>query len=120
MSFMEAIQSAFSKWNDFTGRSRRSEYWYFFLFNIVISVIFNTLTGMTGLEFFSWLSYIYSLVVLVPGIAVSVRRMHDIGKSGWNLLWSLLPCVGGILLLIWLVKDSEPGANMYGSNPKGM
>ncbi len=119
MSFMEAIQSVFSQWNVFTGRSRRSEYWYFVLFNIVISVIFSTLAGITGFDFFTWLSSIYSLVAMIPGIAVGIRRMHDIGKSGWNLLWSLT-CVGVILVIVWLAKDSEPGANMYGPNPKGM
>jgi len=62
--------------------------------------------------------FIYSLLVLVPGLAVAVRRLHDIGKSGWMLLIGLIPIVGGIILLIWAASDSQPGDNQYGPNPK--
>ena len=66
------------------------------------------------------LAYLWSLAMFIPGLAVSVRRLHDIGRSGWWLLLSLIPLVGAIILIIWYCTDSQPGANQYGSNPKEM
>jgi uncharacterized membrane protein YhaH (DUF805 family) len=96
------------KYATFSGRARRSEYWYFILFSNLISFALLFLDGGLGTEF---LSTIFSLGVLVPTIAVAVRRMHDVGKSGWFLL---IP----IYNLILAVTDSEPGTNEYGPNPK--
>ncbi|AUP79151.1 DUF805 domain-containing protein [Flavivirga eckloniae] len=95
----------------FTGRARRKEYWMFFLFNIIIS--YGIMFIAIGLEMpsLSILSSIYSLAVLIPGIAVGVRRMHDAGKSGWFLL---IP----IYNLILACTDSEAGSNKWGPNPK--
>lgn len=117
MNFTEAVKTVFSNYCNFKGRARRSEYWYFFLFNLIVSFVLGIIGNVTGLTF---ISGIYSLAVLLPGIAVSARRLHDIGKSGWWLLISLVPLVGAILLIVWTVKDSEPGSNQYGDNPKGM
>ncbi len=93
----------------FTGRARRSEYWYFFLFNILISII---LTVVGVIQESTMISNIYSLAVLLPSIAVGVRRMHDVGKSGWYLL---IPIYNFILAL----TEGTQGENEYGEDPKG-
>ena len=109
---------------DFNGRARRSEYWYFALFNLIISFVigftFGVIAGILDMPALDNLTYLWSLVVFIPGLAVSVRRLHDIGRSGWWLLLSLIPLVGSIILIIWCCFDSQPGANQYGSNPKEM
>lgn len=115
MSFTDSIKSVFSQYVGFKGRARRSEYWWFALFNIIVGVVISLIVRLTGWNF---LSILYSLAVLLPGIAVAVRRLHDIGKSGWFYLFAFIPLVGSIILLVWFCKDSEPGANAYGPNPK--
>jgi uncharacterized membrane protein YhaH (DUF805 family) len=106
------------KYAVFSGRAQRAEYWYFFLFNIIVAVVLAALDQMLG--FGNILSGIYTLAVLLPGIGVGVRRLHDIGRSGWWLLIGLIPVIGFIVLIIWYVKDSDPGENQYGPNPKGV
>ena len=112
------------RYAQFSGRSRRKEYWMFTLINVIISlaiyaVSFATLSHSTMTSgILVVVFFIYSLLVLVPGLAVAVRRLHDIGKSGWMLLIGLIPIVGGIILLVWAVSDSQPGDNLYGPNPK--
>ncbi len=101
------------KYAEFSGRAGKAEFWYFVLGNFVVSFVLALIFN----KFAAWITYLYSLAVLVPGIAVSVRRLHDIGKSGWNLLWGLVPFVGIILLIIWYVKDGQPEANDYGEVP---
>ncbi len=117
------------KYAVFKGRSQRAEYWYFALFNIIISIIFSVLgkttgilnltIGTTGSEI-NIISILYGLAVLLPGIAVVIRRLHDIGKSGWMALLSLIPIIGTIWLLVLMAKDSAPGENEYGPNPKNV
>lgn len=109
------------KYAVFDGRAPRIEFWMFVLFNVIVSIILSiadsiigTDTGNTGL-----LGGLYSLGVLIPSIAVSVRRLHDIGRSGWWILIGLVPVVGWIVLIIWYVKDSDQGPNQYGPNPRG-
>ena len=122
---------------DFSGRARRSEYWGTVLFNgliqaglsiilsIVATILFSSIE-INGEVTFSPLFfllpdipiYIYGLVWLLPGLAVAVRRLHDIGKSGWNVLWVFLPIIGWIMLLYWFCQDSQPGENKWGANPK--
>ena len=123
MSFSEAIRSVFSHYADFGGRARRSEYWYFTLMNIFISMVITVLQRSLGVKsglytLISGLYGIYTLGVLIPGLAVSCRRLHDIGKSGWFLLINLIPLVGQIILIVWLCQDSSPGSNQYGEYPK--
>ena len=101
---------------DFEGRARRTEFWMFALINIIIMVILDFIGNMIN---FTWISTIYSLAVVVPSIAVTVRRLHDIGKSGWWWLIVLIPFIGGIVLIVFCVMDSQPGSNQYGANPKG-
>ena len=109
VSFLEAVKLAFVHYADFKGRARRSEYWWFTLFNIVVS---SVISGI-----FPELAWIWTLAVLVPGIALVVRRLHDVGKSGWFYLWIFLPLAGYIIMLIQLLKDSGPD-NQWGPNPK--
>ena len=104
------------KYAVFEGRARRTEYWMFFLFNLIISFVIGFVEGMFGSPGILYL--IYALAVLIPGIAVSVRRLHDIGKSGWWILIGLVPLVGPIILLVFAVMDSQPGDNEFGPNPK--
>lgn len=110
------------KYAVFSGRARRKEYWFFVLFNIIISIVLAVIDGVTG-SFspeagMGLLGGIYTLVVLIPGIAVSVRRLHDTERSGWWLLIALVPLIGAIVLLVFMVQDSKPGQNQYGANPK--
>ena len=117
--YVEALR----KYAVFSGRSRRKEYWFFVLFNIIASIVlamvdsatgtFNPETGM------GTLGTLYALAVFLPSLAVSVRRLHDTGRTGWWLLIGLVPVIGAIVLLVFMVQDSKPGENEFGANPKG-
>lgn len=110
------------KYTVFAGRSRRKEYWFFALFNLLIVVLLVLIDGLTGTlnqsAGLGLLSGLYTLAVLIPGIAVTVRRLHDTDRSGWWVLIALVPLVGPIVLLILMALDSSPGDNRFGSNPK--
>jgi uncharacterized membrane protein YhaH (DUF805 family) len=115
--FIEALK----KYAVFSGRSRRMEYWYFVLFVVIITVVLNMLDLLIGANTRAGvgvLSSIFSLAVLIPSIAVSVRRLHDIDRTGWWVLISLVPLVGWIVLLVFSVQEGTPGSNRYGPNPK--
>ncbi len=101
---------------DFSGRARRKEYWMFVLFNFLISFVIGFIVGLLGLPDF--LIYVYSLAVFVPGLAVCVRRLHDIGKSGWMYFIVLIPIIGAIWLIVLFCQDSQPEENAWGPNPK--
>jgi uncharacterized membrane protein YhaH (DUF805 family) len=116
---MNYYLSVLKKYAVFSGRSQRAEYWYFFLFNVIISIALAIISTVIG-DDSSILRMLYGLAVLIPGIAVSVRRLHDVGKSGWMLLIGLIPLIGAIWLLVLMVTDSNPGDNKYGPNPKGI
>ena len=120
MGFGEAIQSVFSKYATFSGRARRSEYWYFVLLQVIVTAVLNGLYSATESVAFSTILVLFDLALLVPSLAVCWRRLHDIGKSGGYYFFILIPLVGWILLLVWMCQDSQPGANQYGPNPKGM
>lgn len=100
---------------NFNGRARRSEYWYFALVNVIISIVLAIVDSIIGMQL---LGGIYSLALLIPSIAVGVRRLHDIGKSGWMLLVALIPLVGAIWLIILFCKEGDSGPNEYGADPK--
>ncbi|MGI5231926.1 DUF805 domain-containing protein [Actinoallomurus sp. CA-142502] len=100
----------------FSGRAHRTEYWMFFLVNFVISVVLNILS--TWAKVFSFIDLIYALAVLIPSIAVGVRRLHDTGRTGWWTLIGLIPIIGTIILIVFLATDGQPGDNEYGPNPK--
>lgn len=120
MGFGEAIQSVFSKYATFSGRARRSEYWYFVLLQVIVTAVLNGLYSATESVAFSAILVLFDLALLVPSLAVCWRRLHDIGRSGAYYFFVLIPLVGWILLLVWMCQDSQPGANQYGPNPKGM
>lgn len=120
MSFFEAISSVLTQFNNFHGRARRSEYWYYLLFECVIDFGLSALGNMTGIRIFTIVMYLFNLALLVPGLALCFRRMHDTGKSAWLLLPALIPVAGQVFMMLWFLKDSEPGENMYGPNPKGL
>lgn len=109
---------------NFSGRARRKEYWMFALFNMIFAVGLMVADNMLGLaaEPFGYgpLYGLYTLFVLLPGLAVMVRRLHDVGKSGWMALIIFIPLVGAIWLLVLLVMDGEANENQYGPNPKAI
>ncbi len=110
------------KYAVFSGRARRKEYWMFILFNIIITAVLALIDSLIGTVIrqagFGLLQGLYSLAVLLPTLAVTVRRLHDTGRTGWWILIGLIPVIGGIVLLIFMLLDSEPGENQYGPNPK--
>lgn len=105
----------------FGGRARRKEYWMFFLFTVIVSVVLGLIDGLMGLMTESGigtLGLLYALAVLLPSIAVGVRRLHDIDKSGWWLLIALIPLIGGIVLLVFSLMEGSRGDNRFGPDPK--
>jgi uncharacterized membrane protein YhaH (DUF805 family) len=129
MSFTEAVKTVFSKYATFSGRARRSEYWWWWLFVAVVAVVLSLIDNaiglhisdatIMGLQVSGLLTLIFGLVTLIPGIAVTFRRLHDTGRSGWWWLLSLLCGIGAIIVFIMCLMDSGPD-NEYGPNPKGV
>jgi uncharacterized membrane protein YhaH (DUF805 family) len=113
---MNGYVATLKKYADFSGRARRTDYWLFVLFNMVIAVLLSVVDyvisspGIIGL--------LFALAILLPSIAVGVRRLHDTDRSGWWLLIAFVPIIGAIVLLVFFVLDSTPGDNKYGANPK--
>ncbi|MGE5397279.1 MAG: DUF805 domain-containing protein [Chitinophagales bacterium] len=106
----------------FDGRARRKEYWMFILFNIIFgacAMILDSLLGTSKVGGMYGIIYsLYTLAVFLPSLAVSIRRLHDVGKSGWFILIAFIPIIGAIWLLILMCTDGKPGENQYGPNPK--
>ncbi|PXX27151.1 DUF805 domain-containing protein [Burkholderia sp. MS455] len=122
MNFSEAVRSVLNQYAKFEGRARRAEYWYFALLSCVLSVAAQVIGAIgrdAGLIALLLLGAIFliSLALIIPGIAVSVRRLHDTGRSGWFLLLGLIPVVGPILLLVWMCSRGTAGPNRFGSDP---
>ena len=118
---MEWYIKVLKQFSDFETRARRKEYWMFTLFSVIISSILTLIDNNLGTAVNTGsglLSGIYSLIILVPTLAVGVRRLHDVGKSGWMLLVALIPLIGVIWLLILFCKDSQLEENKWGTNPK--
>ena len=104
------------KYADFGGRARRKEYWLFILWNIfffIALIAIEAAAGGAGI-----LASLYNLGMIIPSLAVTVRRLHDTNRSGWYTLVALVPLVGFFVLLFFMSRDSDPGTNQYGSNPK--
>ena len=110
--------SVLQKYTVFSGRARRQEYWMFTLFSVIISFVLSIIDQQVLKSSPGILSSLYSLAVLSPSLAVSARRLHDTGRSGWWILISLVPVIGWIVIIYFLVQDSEAGDNKYGPNPK--
>jgi uncharacterized membrane protein YhaH (DUF805 family) len=121
---MDYFISAMKNYATFTGRARRSEYWFFYLFYfifLVMAVILDNLLGITIEDTgIGPLYFVSILAMIIPGLAVTVRRLHDVGKSGWFYFIVLIPIIGSIWLLVLMVTDGQPGRNKYGKNPKGI
>jgi len=121
---MDYVKTVFSKYADFSGRARRSEYWYYALFNFLVAIalyipIIALVVSDSELFFLPGiLLLLYFLASFIPSLAVVVRRLHDTGRSGWYYFMGMIPLVGGIILIIFLVEDSKPGTNEWGPNPK--
>ena len=115
--YLEALR----KYAVFTGRARRKEYWFFLLFTVLVTFLLAFIDQMLGLfdpeNGVGLLSGIYSIGVVIPSIAVGIRRLHDTGRSGWWLLIGLIPIIGGLVILFFTILESEPGDNEYGPNP---
>jgi len=108
MGFVDAIKSGFNNYVNFQGRARRSEYWFWFLFTFLLSIVASIIDGVLGIYLLAGLAM---LATILPSIAVGVRRLHDTGRSGFWLFIALIPLVGAIVLIIFYVSDSQPGAN---------
>lgn len=118
MGFQEAVGTCLQKYAVFEGRARRSEYWWFFLFNIIMQLVTGMIDALLfGEDGFGLVNGLYTLAVLLPGIAVGVRRLHDTDRSGWWLLISFIPVVGFIVLIIWFTRPGTRGANRFGPDP---
>jgi uncharacterized membrane protein YhaH (DUF805 family) len=116
MSFPDAVRSALTQYATFSGRARRSEYWFFYLAVAVAYFVASFVDQALGLNY-----VLYGVVVLalfLPTLAVGARRLHDTNRSGWWLLIGLVPLVGAIVLIVFFVQDSHQGVNQYGPSPK--
>ncbi|MBF9131979.1 DUF805 domain-containing protein [Plantactinospora sp. S1510] len=124
MSFTAAVRSALSQYVGFGGRARRAEYWWFFLFLILVGIVTSILDAALGTDFKGsgvsdgLLSLIANLALFLPALALAVRRLHDTDRSGWWVLIGLIPLVGAIVLLVFFVQDGTPGPNRFGPSPK--
>ena len=121
VSFVEAIKLGFQNYVNFKGRSQRAEYWWWILFVIVAGIALVAVDiAIFGADETdpTPLSNVFSLATFVPGLSVGVRRLHDIGKSGWWILIGLIPLVGIIVLIVWFVRDGDRGTNRFGPSPK--
>ena len=119
MSFMDAVRSCFAQYVGFSGRARRSEFWYFYLFTIILSVVASVLQRAVSSSSSGFITGIVALAIILPSLAVGVRRLHDTSRSGWWLLIGLIPIIGTIVLIVFYVQDSH-GDNQYGPSPKGV
>ena len=119
---MSWFLAALEKYATFAGRARRREYWFFFLFYLLIYFALSILDSLFGAfdhkQGVGLLSGVFALGMLIPSLAVGVRRLHDVGRSGWWLLISLVPLVGLLVLLAFALKDGDRGPNAYGPSPK--
>lgn len=116
--FTQPMKNAFN----FSGRARRKEYWMFALFTAIISIVLMIIETLIGLEFTEGvgvLSTLFSLVILIPSLSLLFRRLHDTGRSAAWILIALIPVIGGIVLFVFTVLDSQPQTNKWGPNPKG-
>jgi uncharacterized membrane protein YhaH (DUF805 family) len=121
---MNWYRVALKQYATFEGRARRKEYWYFALGNFVAIVVLSIVDMMIGTfdpkAGIGLLSGLYTLAVFIPGVSVSVRRLHDIDRRGWWLLIGLVPFVGWLVIVVFACQDSQPGGNRFGPNPKGV
>ncbi|WP_409483079.1 DUF805 domain-containing protein [Arsenicicoccus dermatophilus] len=139
MSFGDAVKTCFRKYVVFSGRARRREFWFWALFTVLVSLLTGVVDSLLGFgaagvdagstsngsslsltDSVGPAQTLATLALFLPSIAVTARRLHDTGRSGWWQLLSLIPILGGLVLLFWEVKDSQTGTNSHGPNPKGV
>jgi uncharacterized membrane protein YhaH (DUF805 family) len=121
---MQWYTDVIKKYVEFSGRARRQEFWMFNLINAVIWLVLLGIDNAIGTDQGQYhtsgiLSGIYSLAVLLPSIAVAIRRMHDTNRTGWWVLINLICCIGWIIFIVFAAKEGDAGANQYGPDPKG-
>jgi len=124
MGFIEAIKTCFVKAFVFKGRAIRSEYWYFVLFCILVNLAMEALAGVlvngvheNSLGVLGLIYILFGLVTIFPSLSVTIRRLHDTGKSGWWVLIAFIPVLGTLCLLYWMIIKGDEGENRYGPNP---
>ena len=119
MNFSQAIQSGFSNYTKFTGRAGVMEFWYWVLFTVLGTIASGILDAVLfpPMSYWSPLSDIFTLVTFLPGIAVSIRRLHDTDRTGWWFLLVFIPLLGTLLLIVWWIQQGSAGDNQYGANP---
>jgi len=112
--------AALKKYAVFSGRARRKEYWMFVLFYLIFTIVLGVIDSILGIgeEGGGLLSGLFVLAMLIPSLAVTFRRLHDTDRSGWWLLIGFVPLIGSIVILVFMIQDSQPGENQYGTNPK--
>jgi len=115
MTFSEAVKDGFDHYTKFSGRAARPAYWWWFLFAILVGIGANIIDAIIGT--FGVISGLVGLALLLPGLSVSIRRLHDINRSGWWILIFIIPIVGFILWLVWFLREGDPGENKYGPPP---
>lgn len=113
MGFVDAIKAGFSNYVNFSDRACRSEYWYWVLFIVIAEIVANIIDALIGLGI---VSTIFGLGTILPSLAVAVRRLHDLDRSGWWILLSLIPLVGAIILIIWYCSKGTEGPNRFGAD----
>ena len=121
---MDYMLMPLRRYAEFSGRSRRKEYWMFILGVIIVAVVLSIIEGILGLTgmiggAYGPLTTLFMLAILVPGIAVQVRRFHDQDKSGWFVLLGLIPILGGLIVLVFMCLEGTKGDNRFGPDPKG-
>ena len=114
---MHHYLTCFRKFADFAGRSHRAEYWLFMLFNVLVAVAIQVVALVANVPEIGLIGLVYGAVALLPGLAVFIRRLHDTGRSGWWMLIGLVPLIGAIALLVFLVQPGEAGENDFGPRP---
>jgi uncharacterized membrane protein YhaH (DUF805 family) len=122
MGFGTAVTTVFGKYVGFQGRARRSEFWWWILFTFLLGIVAGILDAfidppIAGQIHLGYIATIFQLAVLLPSIAVAVRRLHDTDRSGWWLFLALIPLIGAIILIIWYCQKGTAGPNKFGADP---
>ena len=117
VTFQEAVIRAIKdNYCNFNGRASRSEYWWYCLFAVILGVVISVVFSFSQTAV-SVVSGIVNLALLLPGLGLCVRRLHDVGKSGWWIFLAFIPVIGAIVLIIWFCQPSQPQTNAYGPEP---
>lgn len=119
MGLQDAVKSFISRYTDFKGRSARSEFWWVVLAIFIANIIIGLMTALVGDTLGGILSLLFTLAIIIPYIALGIRRFHDLDKSGWWFLTLLIPLVNLVIILIFFTQKGTAGSNQYGPDPLG-